>query len=298
MSKDQKVIYIAGLGHSGSTLLDMLLATGGKALSLGQIWNVLREDLPKTRARVCTCGASAPDCVFWGPIIDGLERTQGKLSWGDRYRLVLKRANELYGSQMAVVDSSKEIANVVTLAKEVPELRLLILHNIKDVRAFTVSMIDNSLRKQNRRPLPEKLFLEWYRANRNVHSSVCQMLGQPPLQVMYEALCFATWAVAERVAVFMGEQFIDPNAPLNSGQTHIISGNRFRLSKSATSLTYDGRWFSRSEWLRPYLLMPFVRKANEDYHREWQAHQALAHGEGAGSKDAFRRLLQEASADS
>jgi len=283
MFETQKAIYIAGLGHSGSTVLDLLLATGGKAVSLGQIWNVLGEDSCKTRARICTCGSSAADCGFWGPILDRLESSRGTLSPGEKYRFVLARAKDLFGPHMAIVDSSKEVSNVATLAKEVPELKLLVLHNIKDVRAFTTSMIDNSLRKHNRRPSPERLFLEWYRTNHSVHSKVSQVLGRPPLRVMYEALCFATQAVAERVTELLGEQYIDPDAPLKSGLTHIISGNRFRLSdsKEATSLTYDCRWFGRSEWLRPYFLMPFVRKYNETCHREWQPHQALAPGIGA-----------------
>ena len=283
MSESQRVIYVAGLGHSGSTVLDMLLATGGKAVSLGQIWNVLREDPLKTSTRFCTCGASAPDCGFWGPILDRIATTRGTLSQDERYRLVLGRAKDLYGPHMAIVDSSKEVSHVATLAKVVPESRLAIVHNIRDVRAFTTSMIDNSVRKHNRRPLAEGLFLEWYRTNRSVHSKVSQVLGRPPLRVMYEALCFATQAVAERVTELLGEQYIDPDASLKSGLTHIISGNRFRLSDSteATKLTYDYRWFDRSEWLRPYFLMPFVRKYNESCHREWQPHQALAPGRGA-----------------
>ena len=196
---------------------------------------------------------------------------------------MLGRAKDLYGPHMAIVDSSKEVSYVATLAKVVPESRLAIVHNIRDVRAFTTSMIDNSVRKHNRRPLAERLFLEWYRTNRSVHSKVSQVLGRPPLRVMYDALCFATQAVAERVTEVLGEQYIDPGAPLKSGLTHIISGNRFRLSDSteATKLTYDYRWFDRSEWLRPYFLMPFVRKYNESCHREWQPHQALAPGIGA-----------------
>ena len=33
-------------------------------------------------------------------------------------------------------------------------------------------------------------------------------------------------------------------------------------------LAYDYRWMARSEWLRPYLLLPMVRKYNEQCLRE------------------------------
>jgi hypothetical protein len=267
----RRVIYIAGLGHSGSTVLDMLLATRRKAVSLGQVWTVLCEDPLKSRTRVCTCGALAPDCDFWGPILHRIDAAQGTLSQGDRYQLVLERVEHLYGPEMAVIDSSKQVANIKILANEIPELNLMVLHNIKDVRAFTISMMDNSIRKHNRRPSPEMLFFEWYRTNRMIHSSVCSVLGRPPFRVMYEALCFSTQAVAERMTELLGEQYIDPAAALKSGNNHIISGNRLRLSHSAeaSSLTYDHRWFVRSEWLRPYFLMPMIRKYNEQCLREW-----------------------------
>ena len=42
----QKIIYVLGLGHSGSTVLDMLLTTGGKAVGLGQVWTVLGKISP------------------------------------------------------------------------------------------------------------------------------------------------------------------------------------------------------------------------------------------------------------
>ena len=45
-------IYIVGLSHSGSTILDMLLTTAGKAVGLGQVWTVLREDPAHTQTRI------------------------------------------------------------------------------------------------------------------------------------------------------------------------------------------------------------------------------------------------------
>ena len=271
MSESRRVIYVAGLGHSGSTLLDLLLGTGRKAVSLGQIWTVLREDPLKSRARVCTCGAEAPDCPLWGPILQRLGAAAGALSEAERYRIVLARVKDLYGPQMAIVDSSKQVANFAILSKELPELQLLVLHNIKDVRAFTISMIDNAVRRKSAVASPERIFLEWYRANRAAHLEVCKAQGRPPFRLTYEAICFATQTVADRTAEYLGEPYIEPGTPLK-GRRHIISGNRFRLSESAaTNIAYDCRWFGRSEWLRPYVLMPMIRKYNEKCLREWSA---------------------------
>ena len=87
---------------------------------------------------------------------------------------------------------------------------------------------------------------------------------------MYEGLCLATEAVADRLARALGENFIDTGATLDHGHTHIIAGNRLRLPEAgrAKQLAYDSRWMARSEWLRPYVLMPMVRKYNEQCLRE------------------------------
>jgi hypothetical protein len=269
-AKARKIIYIVGLSHSGSTILDMLLTTAGKAVGLGQVWTVLREDPARTRSRVCSCGASAPDCPVWGPVIERLAGLHGEVPPRDRYQLVLDSVGRLYGPDVAVIDSSKHAEYLKVLANDVEGVELTVLHNIKDVRPFTISTLDNLKRKEQRRELPEKIFYQWYRDNRAALSLAEQVLGRPPVRVMYDALCLSTDAVAARLAGTLGDDYIDPGAPLDGGQTHIIAGNRLRLRESGKSkqLAYDYRWMVRSEWLRPYVLMPRVRKYNERCLRE------------------------------
>jgi len=282
----RKVIYIAGLGHSGSTILDMLLSTTRRAVGLGQVWTVLREQPTITRARICSCGTTAPKCDFWGPVIDELHKSTAPSHPGRRYRLVLDRVDEMYGAETAVVDSSKQVANLQFLADDQHGIDLRVLHNIKDVRAFTISTLDNERRKQRRQGIPEWIFYQWYRGNHMIERQVTQLLARPPLRIMYEALCFATDQVASQVAGHLGGDYIDTGADLNAGNTHIISGNRARLPGSAgvTRLSYDHRWFVRSEWLRPYFIMSPVRRYNEQCLREW----SLSCKASAGSSSRVR----------
>jgi hypothetical protein len=269
-TKARRVIYIVSLSHSGSTVLDMLLTTAGKAVGLGQVWTVLREDLGRTQTRVCSCGAVAPECELWGPVIERLARLSDSAAPQDRYQLVLESVDRLYGPEIAVIDSSKHAEYLTVLANELPGVDLAVLHNIKDVRSFTISTMDNLKRKGRGRELPEKIFYQWYRDNHASLGLVDQLLGRPPLRVMYEGLCLATKAVADGLAGALGDDYVDPGAALDAGHTHIIAGNRLRLPEAgnAKQLTYDYRWLVRSEWLRPYVLMPMVRKYNEQCLRE------------------------------
>lgn len=268
--RHRKIIYIVGLGHSGSTVLDMLLTTSGKAVGLGQIWNVLREDPSVTLDRVCSCGASALDCKFWGPVLEQIVLVPDAASLPDRYRLVLERVERLYGSDITVVDSSKTVENLAILTEQIPGLNITALHNIKDVRPFTISVLDNLARKDRGWELPEKIFLQWYRGNRLTYAVAGRLLQQPPLRTMYEGLCLATEAATDYLARSLGENYIDPSAALGSGKTHIISGNRLRLREvdKVKKFAYDYRWLARGEWLRPYVLLPMVRRYNERCLRE------------------------------
>ena len=219
-----------------STLLDLLLGTAKKALSWGKISDRASRIPQKAGRASAAAEPRRAECRFWAPVLNRLAANGSELSEVKNINSCSRKLAHSIVHIFQSVNSSKQVANLRVL-QTLPEVEISVLHNIKDVRAFTTSMIDNELRKHNRRPSPEKLFLEWYRTNCSVHSQINQVLGRPPLRVMYEALCFATQTVAERVTEVLGEQYIDPCAPLKSGLTHIISGNRFRLwdSTEATS---------------------------------------------------------------
>jgi hypothetical protein len=67
-------LYICGAGHSGSTLLDMLLGSHSRIASLGEIIN-LPMDL--TTNSTCTCGQKVRDCDLWSAVVRELEQMQG-----------------------------------------------------------------------------------------------------------------------------------------------------------------------------------------------------------------------------
>ena len=51
-----KLVYIGGYGHSGSTLLEYLLAASPEVIACGEVASVLREGGRKAK---CTCGEPA-----------------------------------------------------------------------------------------------------------------------------------------------------------------------------------------------------------------------------------------------
>ena len=64
-----KVIYIAGLYHSGSTLLDMVLGNLPNFVGLGEVFLTFKGEF-KDR---CTCNQPIEKCEFWGDVIKKLQ---------------------------------------------------------------------------------------------------------------------------------------------------------------------------------------------------------------------------------
>lgn len=79
------LLLIRGLGHSGSTVLDLALGAHPQMLGLGEAIRILRAPaLHEERRgparlrgdgrfeRRCTCGCLAAECPVWGPVLTWL----------------------------------------------------------------------------------------------------------------------------------------------------------------------------------------------------------------------------------
>lgn len=154
------VLFVAGSGRSGSTLLEQLLAERLGALAVGEVRFFFgyydRADIP------CGCGALLPRCEFWGPIgkrlregIDfarvEMERRRltrirsllipgavGRLRRADRelnkayrelYRLIAQRSEG-----RIVIDSSKMPTHLVILRSVFAD-SFAAVHLVRDPRA-------------------------------------------------------------------------------------------------------------------------------------------------------------------
>lgn len=81
-----KYVFICAAGHSGSTLLDLLLGAHPQGISLGEI-----AQLPKNISldSVCSCNTKLSECRFWHPVITGFGRSIHADLWQDPYALNL-----------------------------------------------------------------------------------------------------------------------------------------------------------------------------------------------------------------
>lgn len=173
-----KVLYIAGIGRSGSTLLARALGGADGLVPVGEAMHFYGRGL--TNNELCACGRPVRECPLWGRVGDRLgaadsplpsarvERfrhrvTEGAalpatlLPWrtsGFRERLEEFRTHlsRLYGAvrrvagARAVVDSSKN-AGYARVLLGVPEVDVHLVHLVRDSRG-----VANSLGKRKPRP--------------------------------------------------------------------------------------------------------------------------------------------------
>lgn len=86
MASLPQMVYICSAGHSGSTLLDILLGANSNIESLGEI-----TQLPKNIAlnTQCCCGDMLDECVFWNEVLNRLDKRLNKSIRNDPYSLNL-----------------------------------------------------------------------------------------------------------------------------------------------------------------------------------------------------------------
>lgn len=151
MNKRIKVIYILGAGHSGSTLLDLLLGSHSQVESVGEINNFYDYISPKTDhlkgIRYCTCGTHVDECPYWKPIRENLRSEFGTdeislqpndpKAFASHNQLVFQSILDVSGKSV-ICDSSKIYSRLQGLLNA-NGFDVEIIHLIRDSRAVAYS---------------------------------------------------------------------------------------------------------------------------------------------------------------
>lgn len=272
-----KVLYIAGWGRSGSTILDNILGevdgffTGGE---LHQIW-----DRGLLQNRPCGCGAPFRECELWTRILREAFGDPGAL---DVHRIVaegqtalrtrhlptlaargpvagrayLDATARLYegiahvtGAEV-IVDSSK-LPSYGYVLGSLPDVELSVVHLVRDPRATSWSwlrrkpMPDASGVRPMTRHHPAHNAVMW-----NVTNSAVRLLRRDRrdrvLLVRYEDFVQEPRRWSERVLELVGEggralPFVDDSA-VQLSSNHTVSGNPSRFATGLVQLKPDDEW--------------------------------------------------------
>ena len=234
-----RILYLGGLGRSGSTLIERLLGEMPGVCAAGEVVHLWRRSIAE--GELCGCGEPFGSCPFWqlvGKAAFGgwdrvdVHRVTALRSAVDRTRFVpqlaapamrpaFRRALDEYTSYYLrtyqaiaqasgcslVVDSSKHASLAFCLAR-CPDIDLRILHVVRDSRAVAYSWT----KKVNRPDAASVTYMTRYSpatsaAQWNLQNGAMHLLartGTPVLRVRYEDAARAPEATLRKIAAFAG----------------------------------------------------------------------------------------------
>lgn len=263
-----KLLFIAGLEHSGTTLTDQLLSSHHRVLSLGEIASFLSPDRMTKYMKawggypdvtMCSCGRNWKDCEFWGELID-LNGLHSTLPLKEKYRLLMTNVKRRYGADIVVTDSSKTLVALQALREAWRELgeeqeQMVTVFTVKDVRCFT-SSVQRKIKKQDF--LSAFRTMNWWTASNKKYMSKLNDTSAGTFINLYEQLCAHPLAQINAILEVVNETPLE-KTDLPTFRSHIAMGNKNFLMRNRRDVRYDQKWFLEDTILLCYLLN---RKAN------------------------------------
>lgn len=280
-----KVLYVVGLGRSGSTILSNSLGQIPGFFSGGELNFIWRHNVIENR--LCGCGRPFRECPVWTKVMDeafgGMDgvdpremmrlqnsgtRTRhipsmlterGRRSLAGRLEKLLISYGRLYGAigaatgSRVVVDSSKEPAHGFAMGM-VPGVDFYVLHLIRDPRAAAYSWSkkkpqpDTDTREHMVRFSPTKSSALWDSWNASAET-LWRRTPQRYLRLRYEDFVAEPRGSFGKILALVGESDAEPplvgEREVKLGVSHTVSGNPNRFETGAVELRIDREWTSR-----------------------------------------------------
>jgi hypothetical protein len=251
MTNRSRLLLIRGLGHSGTTILDLALGAHPDIIGLGEAVRILQrpraDELERGPAQLrgilrfrrhCTCGALASECPVWGPVLEWLPDH-------DRQTLEVKLQHLLevlktVGQPQWVVDSYQD-DRYLPFWDEV-DVDIRVIHLTRDVRSWVHSR--SRKERQQGRPLPElRPLLRWWHLNARDEQRFAR-LGDRMFRLGYEELALQPESTLRRLCDWLELPFSPAMLePGSCSASHVLSGNRMRFDPTLRKkIQYDSTW--------------------------------------------------------
>jgi len=271
------IIYIAGAGRSGSTILDQILGQMPGICSLGevsQLWQSIRNNSP------CGCGTTITECEFWGPILDSLvkgddsvdqiqrrietlelNKTYPRLhrltrvgNYAEEYAKHRGFLQKLYATLREnacceyLVDSSKD-PHYAALLRRIPNVSLHVIHLVRHPSGYVYSLKKTKLDPARKKLMAKRSTFQaagrwlWVNFRAECLSSEAATFSRIKYEDLIEEPRKLLFDILQTVA--SGENinldFINDKV-LNLHPTHSAAGNPCRFKKHKIHLSLDDEW--------------------------------------------------------
>jgi hypothetical protein len=235
-----RVIYIAGLGHSGSTFLELLLASHPGVVGLGeiglQVEMLLQNDPASVGKEACSCGVPWSECAFWGELV--------ATHWTDAhevYESVFARFEKMFPG-MAAADSSKGFRHLERYAGTNLKNDVRALLIIRDYRGWALSRSNTNEKKQRSDHGYVLNCYRWMFSTARLIRSLSKT--QEFVYLAYEDLVFNPEVVLPETCEALDLAFEDSMME-DAPKAHNVLGNGMRKKFQKTrKVQYDHSWMT------------------------------------------------------
>lgn len=278
-----RILYVAGWGRSGSTILDTALGQVDGLVSVGEVKFIWERGLMENRR--CGCDRPLRECPFWSEAFaaaygtfpsDDFAKEMNKHSTRFRTRQLpilltprlsnwfIERSSayqehtaSLYrgileaGGADVVVDSSK-YPSYLMLLKGTAGLRVDTVHLVRDPRAVAYSWKRVKLDPDNpHNELMPRLHPAATAAYWTVWNSAIERIGNDGgayMRIRYEDIVASPQSALESVLEFAGMKGADlpfvGEASVSLRAGHTVSGNPIRFRTGVVAIRDDSAWVS------------------------------------------------------
>jgi hypothetical protein len=260
-----RVVYIAGYGHSGSTILNIVLGQHPEVMGAGEL--VRLASAASSGEEFCSCGEPLTDCRLWRAVVRRWAAAVGEDPIGvyaqlqqscersapaalpagtwDRYghytRKLLTAIHDVSGKAV-IVDSSKLPARALALSR-VPGIDLRILHVVRDGRGVAWSLRRQlaknpraGVQTAKRKRSVLRTGLLWMIANLAAERAARAIDPSRVARVRYEGFVTDPAGALRAMGESIGVDLSSVTPDLADGQAlapgHVMSGNRARMADS------------------------------------------------------------------
>ncbi len=278
MNQKVKIIYLAGEGRSGTTLLEKLLAEQKNIFAGGELRYIWERSIKENQ--LCSCGKEFNQCEIWKKIIQDIEKeinielfikSYNKIGrmrhypiynmlkqlhksefriitdiYYKLYKSILKNTNSDY-----IIDSSKHPMFAHILSTH-PNIQLYVIHLVRDARAVTYS----SMKKRIRPEIKNKIeYMPTYPAYMsalawkfvNIVTEKLEKNVYKYTRLKYEDMFHDINSTLNRLYDFlelneMSNDFIISNSLVKLHSNHTTSGNPMRFKEGSIELKTDNAW--------------------------------------------------------
>lgn len=277
---DTKLVSIIGSGHSGSTLLDLVLGNHSRIQSVGEIQN---WDQYLAQKKNCSCGVPPYSCEFWQQVVEEwhpyLTSLQSDVTITDtrsstvtgaafrfRYRtsLALELLFPMYkwpnAMNTLLPEYKQRATNIIKLydlvrntsgkpvvcdsSKSPYRFRLLYARQPSTAKAIYLTRDGRAVAASNfkRRgvAVPDSAS-KWRLDNKYIQKLLSTVPRESFIHIRYEEICREPQKTLSRICDFLGYPFEKDMLQLKDKKTHNIGGNRMRMS-ALLDIKEDLKW--------------------------------------------------------